>query len=715
MTATTTPPVTVERRRGRGSLRRSVAVTFISVALLAVLLLGALNYIQARTLLSEAVEQQLTSLQAERVRALSDGIDRIEASVPVIARSQAVVTAAAAFGDAVAAMDGEDGLVAPGVDAALADFYADIGRRIDEAGIDVDASALEPTGQAARYLQYQYTLDDPLGLGPSDTAGSRAYAKAHDEFDPALDNLRSNLGFGDLLLVDTEGRVVFSTDARIDLGTNLVSGPFSQSSLAEAVAVKLPAAPTGQTVIADFQPYLPAAASPTMFVAAVVRSDTEVIGAVAMEVPVATINDLMTAGGEWAAAGMGTTGESYVVGSDNLFRSDPRSLLEDPASYVADIDRLGYASDVVSFVETFGTAVSVQPVDTEAVEAVLDGETFVGRTRNYLDRGTLAVAGSAGLAQVDWVVVAELGAEEADASLGAYVRRLLIVAAILLPLVGLVGLFLADRITRPVAPVVAGASRIAGGALDTTLPDLGRNEFGDVARRLNTIAADLHAQDVALADEEAEITSLLLSALPPRVVAEFQAAGSGTGDLVDTTTVVVVRIGGLFGQAGLDPEAALEVSSQLSADLEAAGSELGLERVRSSSDQHVFAAGLVCDGVEADVAARFAVVVDQVCRDLFHATGVDISFRIGIASGDVVARVLAGENLMYGMFGDPPKFALALADLAEAGQILVAPSAADALGDAWAVAPVTGLVDLRGERIEAFELRPPAATDSTTT
>ena len=55
--------------------------------------------------------------------------------------------------------------------------------------------------------------------------------------------------------------------------------------------------------------------------------------------------------------------------------------------------------------------------------------------------------------------------------------------------------------TRPVEPAVEVAARIAGGDLDIEIPDLGRNEYGDVARRINTFTADLRAQKQALDDE----------------------------------------------------------------------------------------------------------------------------------------------------------------------------------------------------------------------
>ena len=113
-----------------------------------------------------------------------------------------------------------------------------------------------------------------------------------------------------------------------------------------------------------------------------------------------------------------------------------------------------------------------------------------------------------------------------------------------------------------------------------------------MGRRLNALAADLRAQEDALAKEESEITKLLLSALPPRLVKQLRSGERTLHDLVDTATVVALTVTGIMDETGIDPESAVEFGAQLSGELEALADRLGVERVRSSSDQHVFVAGL---------------------------------------------------------------------------------------------------------------------------
>ena len=60
------------------------------------------------------------------------------------------------------------------------------------------------------------------------------------------------------------------------------------------------------------------------------------IGALAIELPIDRVNEVMTVGGQWDANGLGKTGETYLVGRDGLMRSISRQLEEDPAAYQKD-------------------------------------------------------------------------------------------------------------------------------------------------------------------------------------------------------------------------------------------------------------------------------------------------------------------------------------------------------------------------------------------
>ncbi|MDH4117233.1 MAG: HAMP domain-containing protein, partial [Acidimicrobiia bacterium] len=563
--------------------------------------------------------------------------------------------------------------------------------------------------RAGTYLQYHYIVEN-RNEGPDRSqlieadGDTSAYGRVHRQRQARLDRLRAMLGFDDLLLVDAEGTIVYSAAKRFDFGTSLVRGPYRESGLARLVTRRLAAAPVGDAVFSDFELYLPASARPTMFVAAALRSGTETIGAVAFSIPIESLNRLVTSDRRWEDVGLGRTGDIYVVGADRLMRSEPRLWIEDRDAYLSDLDESGLHPTLSETITALDTPVLVQPVDTDSVNEALNGGTFTGSTRDYLARSTLAFAAPVGAEGLDWVIVAEVPMAEAGESLRMFRTRLLVTGGLLVPLVWLLGVALARRMTRPVHPVLAAAVAIAGGDLEATAPDLGRNEFGDVARRLNVVASDLRGQRQALEEEERQITRLLLSALPPRLVEQLRSGRRQIADLIDSATVITMTIEGAFDQAGIDPDAAVELGSRLSADLEAAAERLGIERVRSSSSQHLFVAGLDSPNTEADQAAEFVIQARDLIDRFAEDRGVAITYHAGLAAGEVLAGLLAGDQLTFGVVGEPAQIALTLDAAAVAGQVLVHRSVVDDLSDRWVLEALSNLTDLRGQQIDAFAL-----------
>ena len=65
---------------------------------------------------------------------------------------------------------------------------------------------------------------------------------------------------------------------------------------------------------------------------------------------------------------------------------------------------------------------------------MFNGDSFAGRTSNYLDRSTLTVADPVDIEDISWAVVSEIEWSEANNAISRYTRRMLITATILLPL-----------------------------------------------------------------------------------------------------------------------------------------------------------------------------------------------------------------------------------------------------------------------------------------
>ena len=113
----------------------------------------------------------------------------------------------------------------------------------------------------------------------------------------------------------TKRVIFFYTVAKeSDYQTNIVNGKYSSSNLGTLVKKVFN---TRQFAVADFAPYAPSNGDPAAFSAIPIIKNNQVVMVVAMQLSTEVINTIMQ-----QREGMGETGETYLVGSDKLMRSD---------------------------------------------------------------------------------------------------------------------------------------------------------------------------------------------------------------------------------------------------------------------------------------------------------------------------------------------------------------------------------------------------------
>ncbi len=684
-------------------LRRQLIGTLVFVAFASVALVGGLNFVAARRLLDEGTRDQLASIGEARARSIETGIGRTESQASAAAADLTVVQA---LEDLAAAFTTRSTGRLDDVELAeLDEYYEDtVLAPVEAAGLEpVTVDEVRPRSPAGQYLQYHYTL--PLADDPDarrevvDPGDGSAYTAAHIEHHSQLSSLTDSLGFGDLLLVSDEGDVVYTTDKRVDLGTSLVDGPYRDSPLAETVRDQLPLVRIGEGVIADVELYLPDEGRPVFFVSSSVRRDQEVIGALVLEIPVEALNAVTTVGERWEEVGL-RDGESYVVGSDLLLRSESRPWIEDPQGY---LDRLD-DPELAGLIDTFGSPIGLQPVDTEPVDEAVAGRTFSGTASNYLGQSTYSYATPIEAPGVDWVVVADVPLSDAREPLFDYAKRLGLVFLFLLPLAGLVGYVLAGRLTRPIRPVMLAAREVAGGDRDPDLPELGRDEFGDLSRRLRSMAQRLGRHEAELAETYEEQRQLLLAILPPRIV---EAGGDGTGQdqIADRATMVAVRVHVVGdGVQSADDELG-DLLAGAAEVAEALATARGLDRIRAGAEAYLFLAG-VGEGSGADEGLGFAAELVSAVSALADGEEFDLAVHVGLSTGPVATGVLERGSLAFAAWGEPVRRSLAIGAFASADEILVDRSTADAATEGrWDLRPAQDVMDLDGEPMDLSSLR----------
>lgn len=692
-------------RRPR-QLRRQLAWTLVLTALASVLLVGGLNFFAARQLLDEGTQEQIVDIGKARAQSIELGVQRVRGSVAAVSGDLAVVRA---LEDLSAGYDElADEELSPAQLSELDEFYQsdviDPVNSLDLASVGLEPFEIDdslPQSTAGQYLQYHYVVT-PIAEGEDpatvvDAGDGSAYSAAHADHHPGLRTSQETFrGGGDVLLVSSSGDVVYTTDKRIDIGTNLVGGPYADTELGRVVTEVLPRVRAGDAVYADIELYLPAGGSPVFFAAAAVQSDTEVIGAIVLEIPIDSLNQITTSGEQWEDVGL-KAGESYIVGPDLVLRSESREWIEDPDNYLRKVEDEPYAS----LIADLGSPVGLQVVDTEPARTAVSGDEFSGRASNYLGTSTFSYAAPLALPGLEWVVVVDVPLSDAREPLVNYAKRLGLVLVIILPSAALIGLWLARRLTRPIPPVLETANSIVDGARDPDIPDLGHDEFGDLARRLGNMARELGTREAELADEYEQRRELLLSVLPPRLVEETGEV-AGNGETSDIATVVAVRVA-ISDELERDEDEQAEVLGRLAklADDEMAGRMI--ERVRASADSYLYLTGVGTASDGADEALAFASDLGRRIRDYRTAEDFAIEIHIGVATGPVATGVLDSGSLTFGAWGLPVRQAMALAALSDRDEMLIDESTAT-LTDDQRVLPASDIVDLDGQPMSLFTL-----------
>jgi hypothetical protein len=399
----------LRRRRSKRSLLERVSIQsklmlmLLTMSVLATGIAGGIGFQSGRSSLRAAVFDRLTGIREAQARVLEMGLNDIAGSLVVLSRGETVSGAMNAFNAGFDQLG--DATVTPEQDHALVDFYNAKFKTSD--GGKLDVNALLPTAPAARYLQAHYTLPAP------DRAPAPAAADAR--YDGYFAEIVKRMGFRDGFLINAKGDVVYSVGKGVELGTNLLTGPYrGEGFLPDAFRKTMASNDIDYVDTTDFSEYLPSG-QPTAWMLVPIGPTGRATGVMALEYPATIVSNLMTGNRQWAQAGMGETGETFVVGKDDLMRSDSRLFLEDPEAYKADVVKAGTPPEVAERAIKQGTTVLVQPVGTKATQAAQRGETGTLIATDYLGHRALQAYAPLNLKGLNWVIVAAVNADEAFA------------------------------------------------------------------------------------------------------------------------------------------------------------------------------------------------------------------------------------------------------------------------------------------------------------
>jgi class 3 adenylate cyclase len=675
-----------KRRRPGLSIQSKLLIMLLSVSLLSSIVVGIIGFVSGRESLRAAAIDQLTTIRELRADELEHVISTMQTGVTLDSRNLSAQNASIAFNEGFEAAESQalDAAQTAELEAYHADtFVPELEARSGDA---YDDRAFIPDSNAGKYLQYHYTAQFPdfdTALATMDAGDGSAWSVAHARYHDYFQRLIGALAYEDVLLLDTSGNVVYTAYSGVDLGTNLDTGPYRESLLADAYREVMATNSVSAVVTTDFERYIPSLNVPTLWVVSPIGNSSRVTGAFAAQIPIDAINDPLTGDERWKEQGLGDTGEVYVAGRDGLMRSISRLLVENPDAYAESVIANGTPPEVAARIVEVGGTVLLQPVETESVEQALRGRSGTTISTEYVGDESITAYTPVEIDGLDWVAVARIDTAEAFAPVTDFTRNLVISTLAILLAVSLLSMVLAQVFTHPIRRLSEAVRRVAGGDLTVQVPANSRDEFGDLGNAFNDMSSSLRIKQELIDEQKAEYDRLLLTVMPEPVARRYREGEETIAqDHQDVSVVFAELVGFDDVAAGLTSEEELALLNGLMRSFDEAAERIGVEKVRTLRGAYLASSGLIVPRVDnVRRAVDFAVELRN-ALDRFNAQhGASVAIRAGVDTGTVTSGLVGRTNLAYDLWGDAVSLAHRVQGLAGQPGIYVSQSVRDRLQD----------------------------------
>jgi class 3 adenylate cyclase len=564
----------------------------------------------------------------------------------------------------------------------------DFGAKLEDAYDEpVDVQTFVPSGAAESYLELKYTVpysDFADAIALNDAGDGSAWSAAHSEYHDFFRRMTELFRFEDVLLIDADGTIVYTAYKGVDLGSNLENGPLHLTNLATAYAEAISGNRADVVVLSDFDEYAPSLGVPAAWAVTPVAVDGTVIGAMAVELPISAINEVMTGGGNWADSGLGQTGETYIVGAnDQLMRSQSRDMLEDPEAYAEEAVASGMTPAEADRVVESQQTLLLQPVRTDAVDEAIAGRSGTTLTGGYLGGETIAAYAPLDIDGLDWVIVAEFDTAEAFAPVNEFTRNLVLSSALIVVVVSLLSLLIAGFIVRPLRRLRDAARRIAAGEVGVQVDAGTSDELSDVGVAFNDMSRSLQVKAALLEEQQAENERLLLSIMPENLVRKYKEGSKTIAFDHQEVSVIFADIVGFEAfSRGLKSEEALERLNEILEMFDEAADRLGIERVRTTRSGYLASCGMSIPRVDnARRVVEFATELQRILERVGGKYGARLALRAGIDTGTVTSGIVGQNHIAFDLWGDAVNLAFQVQAGSHESGIFLTQSVVDRIAD----------------------------------
>lgn len=635
-------------------IQSKLVALVLATTLASMLLTGILGFWVSSSSMQQAGYQQLTSFRNSRAEAIREHLEQLGDHVMTTSEIRITIEGLQAFTKAFNELPDINDIQKK----KLMSYYESsfVPRLAKYLNSPTGAATYYPASKAERYVKYHYvaTPNETYKKFKDDAKDGSAWSDAHRRYHSRFARIANLFGYEDILLVDAKsGNVVYSVAKEEDLGTNLLSGPFRNTLVANLFRDIRDSRDPFFFSFTDFQHYAPSFGKPTMFVGTTVFDGNELIGVLIFQLDSDRIDNLMTSNRKWKEIGLGSSGETYLVGADKTFRSSPRFFLEDSRKYLESAKKHGIPQPTIDEIRRTGSPVLVQTVNTQGSTRALEGATGTAKYRDY--RGVPVVASYQPIrfGPFDWALIAEIDQSELFSGITQLSRYQLLLAAILIPVVTYFSILASQAFIRPIRRLLEATRQISSGDYRFEIPIAAKDEFGDLAGAFNTMSEKLGEREDSLRRQIEENDRLLRSILPSGAASRVKQGVETIAENHASVSVLYTEIEGWHDLSqAMEFDASMQLLKELTQSLDEVSERFDLERIQDAGANYMAIAGLSNPRIDHQKRAldcAFAMLKLIIRFNRNH--GVDLSLDIGLHSGAMAASVISSDRLSFDLWG----------------------------------------------------------------
>lgn len=190
---------------------------------------------------------------------------------------------------------------------------------------------------------------------------------------------------------------------------------------------------------------------------------------------------------------------------------------------------------------------------------------------------------------------------------------------------------------------------------------------------------------------------LLHNILPDEIATRLKADTSMIADEYESASVLFADIVDFTPMsAGMSPPQLVGLLNSVFTTFDGFAEELGLEKIKTVGDEYMVAAGVPVPRPDhAHAISQLALQIRDYCAENSF-DGHDISLRIGINSGPVVAGIVGTHKFAYDLWGDVVNTASRMESEGVAGSIQIGGSTYELIHDEFVCEP-RGTISVKGK------------------